>query len=298
MNYQKIYDNLVAKRQLQPALKQEGTYGSVEWHHIIPRCIGGSDDKSNLVCFYPREHYIAHLLLWKIHPKHFNLMLALCSMAGNVNATNMRQFKYNSRLYEKVKLDYSMALKEYYKTHDGTIKGKKLAFDTKTQSLTYVDKNAELPDYIVEASYRWIHNDKTNEEREICYILPLPEGWSEGRLKNLGVSYTGQMMISNPTTKQIKYVDKDTPIPKGWKKGSCNKKCRSKETKARLKQQQVDKANLLLSWLKDCNLSFDLLRQQHPDVDSTYKRNGYILQLFNRNIEGFDWKTLKAGYQT
>lgn len=298
MNYQKIYDNLVAKRQLQPALKQEGTYGSVEWHHIIPRCLGGSDDESNLVCFYPREHYISHLLLWKMHPKHFNLMLALCSMAGNVNATNMRQFKYNSRLYEKVKFDYSMALKEYYKTHDGTIKGKKLAFDTKTQSLTYVDKNAELPDYIVEASYRWIHNDETNEEREICQILPLPEGWSEGRLKNLGVSHTGQMMISNPTTKQIKYVDKDTPIPKGWKKGSCNKKCRSKETKARLKQQQVDKANLLLSWLKDCDLSFDLLRQQHPDVDSTYKRNNYILQLFNRNIEGFDWKTLKAGYQT
>ena len=298
MNYQKIYDNLVAKRQLQPALKQEGTYGSVEWHHIIPRCIGGSDDKSNLVCFYPREHYIAHLLLWKMHPKHFNLMLALCSMAGNVNATNMRQFKYNSRLYEKVKLDYSMALKEYYKTHDGTIKGKKLAYDTKTQSLTYVDKNAELPDYIVEASYRWIHNDTSNEEREICQILPLPEGWSEGRLKNLGASHTGQMMISNPTTKQIKYVDKDTPIPDGWKKGSCNKKRRSKETKARLKQQQVNKANLLLSWLKDCNLSFDLLRQQHPDVDSTYKRNGYILQLFSRNIEGFDWKTLKAGYQT
>lgn len=298
MNYQKIYDNLVAKRQLQPALKQEGTYGSVEWHHIIPRCLGGSDDKSNLVCFYPREHYIAHLLLWKMHPKHFNLMLALFSMAGNVNATNMRQFKYNSRLYEKVKFDYSMALKEYYKTHDGTIKGKKLAFDTKTQSLTYVDKNAELPDYIVEASYRWIHNDETNEEREICQILPLPEGWSEGRLRNLGASHTGQMMISNPTTKQIKYIDKDTPIPEGWKKGTCNKKHLSDKARAIIKTAANKKALQILSWLKDCNLSFDLLRQQHPDVDSTYKRNGYILQLFSRNIEGFDWKTLKAGYQT
>ena len=298
MNYQKIYDNLVAKRQLQPALKQEGTYGSVEWHHIIPRCIGGSNDKSNLVCFYPREHYIAHLLLWKMHPKCFNLMFALCSMAGNVNATNMRQFKYNSRLYEKVKLDYSMALKEYYKTHDGIIKGKKLAFDTKTQSLTYVDKNAELPDYIVEASYRWIHNDTSNEEREICQILPLPEGWSEGRLKNLGASHTGQMMISNPTTKQIKYVDKDTPIPDGWKKGTCNKKHLSDKARAIIKTAANKKALQILSWLKDCNLSFDLLRQQHPDVDSTYKRNGYILQLFSRNIEGFDWKTLKAGYQT
>ena len=298
MNYQKIYDNLVAKRQLQPALKQEGTYGSVEWHHIIPRCLGGSDDESNLVCFYPREHYIAHLLLWKMHPNNPKLWCAVFFLSSMSNFFRQSKFKFNSRLYACLRKQYGKFLLEYYKTHDGTIKGKKLAFDTKTQSLTYVDKNAELPDYIVEASYRWIHNDETNEEREICQILPLPEGWSEGRLKNLGVSHTGQMMISNPTTKQIKYVDKDTPIPKGWKKGTCNKKHLSDKARAIIKTAANKKALQILSWLKDCNLSFDLLRQQHPDVDSTYKHNNYILQLFNRNIEGFDWKTLKAGYQT
>lgn len=117
-------------------------------------------------------------------------------------------------------------------------------------------------------------------------------------MKNLGVSHTGQMMISNPTTKQIKYVDKDTPIPEGWKKGTCNKKHLSDKARAIIKTAANKKALQILSWLKDCNLSFDLLRQLHPDVDSTYKRNNYILQLFSRNIEGFDWKTLKASYQT
>lgn len=39
--------------------------GIIHNHHIIPRCIGGTDDKSNLIKLTLREHYIAHLLLAK-----------------------------------------------------------------------------------------------------------------------------------------------------------------------------------------------------------------------------------------
>ena len=40
-----------------------------EEHHIIPRCLGGSDDKSNLVKLTAKEHFICHLLLTKIYKK-------------------------------------------------------------------------------------------------------------------------------------------------------------------------------------------------------------------------------------
>lgn len=33
-----------------------------EIHHIIPRCLGGSNDKSNLVVLTAREHFLAHYL--------------------------------------------------------------------------------------------------------------------------------------------------------------------------------------------------------------------------------------------
>ena len=36
-----------------------------EKHHILPRSLGGSNDKSNLVELTAREHFIVHMLLCK-----------------------------------------------------------------------------------------------------------------------------------------------------------------------------------------------------------------------------------------
>lgn len=40
--------------------------GYTERYHIIPKCLGGADNKDNLVRLSAREHYIAHLLLCKM----------------------------------------------------------------------------------------------------------------------------------------------------------------------------------------------------------------------------------------
>jgi hypothetical protein len=39
------------------------TGGYREKHHIIPKCIGGTNDKSNIVTLSAREHFICHMLL-------------------------------------------------------------------------------------------------------------------------------------------------------------------------------------------------------------------------------------------
>lgn len=59
MNYLKIYESLIKSRIERGEMV--GCYG--EWHHIQPRCVGGSDDPENLVWLTPREHFLAHLLL-------------------------------------------------------------------------------------------------------------------------------------------------------------------------------------------------------------------------------------------
>jgi 5-methylcytosine-specific restriction endonuclease McrA len=61
--YTKIYYSLIKKRQNEVLLK-ENIY--CESHHIIPKSLGGSNDKNNLVNLLPREHFIAHLLLTKM----------------------------------------------------------------------------------------------------------------------------------------------------------------------------------------------------------------------------------------
>jgi len=38
-----------------------------ERHHILPRSLGGQDTLENLIYLIPREHFIAHLILWKCY---------------------------------------------------------------------------------------------------------------------------------------------------------------------------------------------------------------------------------------
>lgn len=61
MNYQKVYDCVV----LLNHTFFEGEY--FETHHKVPKSIGGTNDRNNLVNLTAREHYIAHLLLVKIY---------------------------------------------------------------------------------------------------------------------------------------------------------------------------------------------------------------------------------------
>lgn len=91
-----------------------------ECHHIIPRSLGGSDDKDNLVRLTAREHYIAHLLLWKMKlPGEANMKMVhafnqMCIMKPTKNHPG---YRVSSRLFEKVKLERSAYLK--------TIRGEK-----------------------------------------------------------------------------------------------------------------------------------------------------------------------------
>ena len=103
MNYQNIYSALVEKAKAR-GLDKKLLTGYFEKHHIIPKCLGGSEDKSNFVLFTAREHFIAHLLLWKLHRTSGDLALAVHLMLK-------KQGKFrSSRLYETMKLDRSLAM--------------------------------------------------------------------------------------------------------------------------------------------------------------------------------------------
>lgn len=89
----KIYHELINRA------KERKLLGYVERHHIIPRCLGGSDEPSNLVKLTAREHYIAHLLLSRAYPKHYGLALASFRMGGKLVR--------GSRQYEQSKIKFA-----------------------------------------------------------------------------------------------------------------------------------------------------------------------------------------------
>jgi hypothetical protein len=102
--YEKWYNQITARGQTRI------TNQRTESHHIIPKCLGGSDDTSNLTNVTLREHFICHWLLTKIHQgKHRHQMLKALWM---MRAENQNQTRYNSkitsRVYAKLKEEYSV----------------------------------------------------------------------------------------------------------------------------------------------------------------------------------------------
>ena len=55
MNYSLIYDRMIKRRQSSPLLDQN-IY--VERHHIIPRCMGGTNTQTNLVSLTAPPQFI------------------------------------------------------------------------------------------------------------------------------------------------------------------------------------------------------------------------------------------------
>ena len=76
----------------------------------MPKAEGGSDDKDNLVDLTGRQHYIAHLLLAKIY-NDYKMYCALAMMKSKTKSMD-RNFRFNSRLYEKMKMKRSTFMSE------------------------------------------------------------------------------------------------------------------------------------------------------------------------------------------
>ena len=81
-----------------------------EKHHIIPRCLGGTDKKENLVRLTAREHFICHRLLVKMVEGKavFQMMKAVHIMTMQ----NKSQIRYTvtSKIFEKIKIDAAKAM--------------------------------------------------------------------------------------------------------------------------------------------------------------------------------------------
>lgn len=150
MNYSQLYDSIIGNR----IRNQIGNDAYFERHHIIPKSLGGSDQKNNIVRLTPKEHYICHLLLLKMHPpgsnQYYKMLRAFMCM---VWLKSKNQTRYvTSRVYEKRRLEHS---------------------NRQSKNVTG-DKNPNF-------GKRWITNPVTNDNTRIQIDEEIPEGWVPGR---------------------------------------------------------------------------------------------------------------------
>ena len=109
MNYQKLYNKITDTARSKNRVRSKEFY--FELHHIIPKCLGGNDNKENVVFLTPKEHFICHKLLTYIYPNNSNIMFGLQMMM--YTHQNSRKLKLSSRDYAYIKeLRYKNGLPE------------------------------------------------------------------------------------------------------------------------------------------------------------------------------------------
>ncbi len=239
MNYKLIYQNLINKRL------QECPEGYIERHHILPSSMGGSSSEENLVALTGREHWIAHLLLYKIHKNKqtacaCHMMAMMCEERGIPHVRNSRMYaairikcaKYISEANSKhqigennsqygliwicnIELEENKKIKKDEDIPEGWIRGRnkwkhiKYCIKCGSKFISRTNKYCSQKCRPTTRGLRFSHSDETKEK--------MSENHYDCSGKNN--SQYGTMYIYNLELKESKRISKDDPIPNGWLKG-------------------------------------------------------------------------------
>lgn len=101
--YEKWYADIIENAKNRTLLDNEK-----EVHHILPRCLGGTDDTNNLASLTSREHFVCHWLLTKIHTGQARNKMINALYMMRAEGPNQKRYhtKITSRVYEKLRNEY------------------------------------------------------------------------------------------------------------------------------------------------------------------------------------------------
>jgi hypothetical protein len=174
--YNKWYHLIINNAKLLNRSKEEGYF---ENHHIVPKCMGGSNESENLVLLTPREHFICHLLLVKFVNEKFKYKMAISVNIMVCDKYNTQR-KFTSREYNSARKQIIESLK-LPKSKESILKGietrrkngKKVSDETKR-------KMSEKRKGLIHISNTDLNQTKMIHENELNFYINL--GWIKGRL--------------------------------------------------------------------------------------------------------------------
>lgn len=100
MNYASLYTRLIQRALSENRVRSVGSY--YEAHHIVPKCLGGTDDKSNIVLLTAKEHFVAHRVLIRVYPGDSKIAYAYIMMCRMNNGLQSRILP-SSRAYQEAR---------------------------------------------------------------------------------------------------------------------------------------------------------------------------------------------------
>ena len=164
--YTLTYLKIIENRKTNPLPKDVYT----EKHHIIPKCMGGNNDKENLIKISGREHFILHWLLTKMVDGHYRYkMLEAFSIFSNNKNRNIR---FTSRQIESMRKANAAASSERNK---GNTAWKSRLPDSDETKLLRSQSSAKS---------RWVNNGTEESFTQSHVELVVSSFWSYGRIKS------------------------------------------------------------------------------------------------------------------
>lgn len=195
------------------ARSREKNIGYVERHHIVPRSLGGTNKKENLVILTAREHFICHRLLVKITRNTDRVKMAY-AMRCMMNLENEYQVRYkiNSFKYKTLKTETSEILSGRLSGVNNPYYGKKHTDETKTKMSELRQERIELG--IVEGMFGKRHSDATKEKLRESNRKQF-EDPAQIEIRRTKCNKIKGMKIYHNHLRQTKYYFENTQ-PSGW----------------------------------------------------------------------------------
>jgi 5-methylcytosine-specific restriction endonuclease McrA len=180
--YTNVYNSIIERAKSRELPKEIYT----EKHHIIPKSLGGSNSKNNLVNLTAREHRLCHLLLPKMtmSEEHTKKMWYAAWMILRVENQGQTRLVSKGKFYELAKLEFTKLMSNLHKgkivsvetrkkmsdsrkNHAGPNKGKKMSTEQKLKlSKAHTGKViAQLTvDKILESRKEYKHSEETRKK--------------------------------------------------------------------------------------------------------------------------------------
>jgi hypothetical protein len=126
--YSKCYYNIIEHRKNNPF------DGYVERHHIVPKSLGGSNKKENIVALTAREHFICHRLLIKMTTGRDKMKMsyAVRCLINQENAYQQR-YKISSRTYATIISTTRNSISKYQTGENNPYYGKTHSEEVRTK---------------------------------------------------------------------------------------------------------------------------------------------------------------------
>ena len=96
--YTKWYMSIIDNAKVRPT-----PLGYIDRHHILPKSLGGSDSKENMIELTAKEHFVCHLLLTKMVFGLNRRSMIFAARNMLYGTANQERLRITGKIYEIIK---------------------------------------------------------------------------------------------------------------------------------------------------------------------------------------------------